>query len=385
MNFAKPLFPKKNKVLLFFVPDDITFLVQRKHMAQAALDANFEVHVACLDTGFFQKIREMGIIPHRIRLERGSLNPWRDLWGIVDLAQLILKLRPDVLHNVSLKPVCYGSVVGSLGGVPRIIGLVNGIGYIALGGGLKRTALRWIAHAMYRFALSQKRVSVIFQNADDQKYFIEQRLCKPRMTILIPGSGVDTEKFAFTDEVSGPQSVLFVGRLMRSKGIFDLLEAIKILRTEKNLPVTLSIVGEGDTHNPDSLSEDELVFFKESGIDYYGYQSNLAPFYKAATVVCLPSYREGLPLVVLEALATGRAVVVTDVPGCKDVVEDGQDGLLVPVRSPRSIAIALEKLLSDSALRKRMATNGRKKIESLFTKEIIKSRLIRVYLGESLD
>lgn len=372
---------RTKRKILFLVPDDITFVIQRLVMARAAQAGGYEVHVACSDLGHAQKIRDLGFIYHELDLNRGGLNPFADFGQFVKLVFFLAKLRPDILQNVSIKPVIYGSTAGTIVGLKRIVNLVNGLGYAFERQGLKGEVVHFVAVNLYRNALALPGVRVIFQNPDDRQYFIDHRMVEHHKTILIRGSGVDMLKFAATplphDDVP---IVLFVGRLLWSKGIQELVDAAAKLRNE-GMRFRLLIVGAPDDRNPEAVPTDVLKAWHEQGLlEWMGRQTEMPRFYREASIVCLPTnYREGLPLTLLEAASTGRPLVATDIPGCREVVRTGVNGFLVPPKNSEALAGALRQLLADPELRQKMGQASTQLVASEFSSEHVQRQLLAVY------
>lgn len=376
-----PNLNRKKKKLLFLVPDDDTFVIQRLVMAQAAQKAGFEVHVACPDLGHVQKIKDLGFIHHNVELNRGGLNPIADFSAFIKLTLFLAKLRPDILHNVSIKPVIYGSTAGTIVGLNRIVSLINGLGYAFEAKGIKGKIVLQIAKALYRNALALPGVRVIFQNPDDRNYFIENKLVDADKTVLIRGSGVNTKKFPYSPQLNHEKPVvLYVGRLLRSKGIDDLIEAAKILKRE-HIDFIVRVVGQPDERNPEALSKGYLEELQNQGIvELMGRQSDMPKFYREADLVVLPQQnREGLPLTLLEASSSGRAIVATDVPGCREVVRDGINGLKVPPKNPNELAKAIKLLILNPDLLKKYGEEGSRIVEAEFSAEIVQDKLIHLY------
>lgn len=376
--------PKKlreKKRVLFLVPDDATFIVQRLVMARSVQEAGYDVHVACPDLGHAQRIRELGFTHHNIDLNRGGLNPFADLTAFIRLIFFLARIRPDILQNVSIKPVVYGSTAAAIVGVRRVVNLVNGMGYAFDKVGLKGTVVYYIAVALYRNALAMPGIRVIFQNPTDRQYFIDHKLVDENKTILIRGSGVDMNKFT-PSPLPSPDipTVLFVGRLLWSKGLKELIEAAQLVR-KKGTQFNLMIVGEPDDRNPGAVPLKVLEqWHADSWVNWVGRQSDMPAFYRQADVVCLPSnYREGLPLTLLEAASMGRPLVTTDMPGCREAVIDGMNGFLVPPQNAPALAEALYKLLSDRDLREKMGRASSKLVEENFSSLHVKRQLLAVY------
>ncbi len=374
-------FSGEKKKLLFLVPDDETFLIQRLQMGKAALAGGFEVHVASQDSGRGEKIRQEGFVFHSLDLNRGGLNPIADIFAFTRLVFFMARLRPWLLHNVSIKPVLYGSLAAGIVGIPRTVNLVNGLGYAFERRGLKGKIISLIATIFYRNAMAFPGLKVIFQNPDDRQQFLDERLIDENKTLVIRGSGVDTSKFYASPQPNNPApEVLFVGRLLKAKGLEHLVEASKILR-EKGIIFKIIVVGEPDERNPDTITQQQVSSWEEEGlIEWKGRQNDMPPIYRNADIVCLPSYyREGLPLTLLEAASSARPLVTTNNPGCREAVTDGITGFLVPIKDPQKLSEALEKLLLYPALRQKMGEAGRSKVEAEFSGEHVKRQLLAVY------
>lgn len=376
-----PDLKRSKKKLLFLVPDDDTFVIQRLVMAQAAQKSGFEVHVACPDLGHAQKIKDLGFIHHNIDLNRGGLNPISDFTAFIKLTFFLARLRPDILHNVSIKPVTYGATAGTIVGLQRMVCLINGLGYAFQAKGLKGKLVLGVAKALYRNALALPGVRVIFQNPDDRDYFVSQRLVDTHKTLLIRGSGVNTHKFPPTPQPQNSKPiVLFVGRLLRSKGMDDLITAAKILKEEK-VSFILRIVGEPDERNPEALPREYVEELHKQGvIEWMGRQSDMPKFYREADMIVLPQQnREGLPLTLLEASSSARAIIATDVPGCREVIRHNVNGLMIPPKNPIELAKALKILIEDPELRKKLGETGADIVEKEFSAEIVQKQLSALY------
>jgi glycosyltransferase involved in cell wall biosynthesis len=378
-----PTITRTKKKVLFLVPDDETFLIQRLVMAQGVKNAGYEVHVAAqeTDSGASKKITELGFTFHRLDLNRGGLNPFADFMPFLKLISFLAKERPDILQCVSIKPVLYGATAGTIVGLSKIVCLINGLGYAFEGKDFKGRIIKKLAISLYKNALALPGLRVIFQNPDDQNYFISNKLVDEKKTVLIRGSGVDMKKFRPSLPPKNPKPViLFVGRLLWSKGIRELIEAAYILRKE-NLDFVLKIVGSPDDRNPNAVSSNFMKEFQIDGtIEWLGRQTDMPKFYYEADILCLPTqYKEGLPLTLLEAGSIGRALVATDVPGCREIVKDGVNGFLVRPKDVNHLVQALRSLIIDSNLREQFGLNSSKIVKDEFSSEIIQSQLLEVY------
>ena len=343
------------------------FLSHRIAIARAARAAGFDVHVAA-DIASDHEIAALEkeeLTFHRVRLNRGGLMPTRDLGYAAQLASVVRRVRPDLIHNVTAKPIVYGTLVARAHRVRGILNAVSGLGYSFSGGRRRGLASRLVSTA-YRVALRRPGIRVIFQNTDDLQGFVRAGIIDPLQAVLIRGSGVDLKAFPQTREPAGPLRVVLPARMLRDKGIVEFAGAARMLRS-RGMAAQFLLAGMMDEANPAGISRAELTQLQqESGVEWMGHVADMPALLASAHVVCLPSYREGLPKALLEACAAGRPIVTTDVPGCRDVVSDGVNGILVPVRDAAALADALQRLLGDAALRARMGDEGRRRAESEF-------------------
>jgi glycosyltransferase involved in cell wall biosynthesis len=356
-------------------------------MAKGVQAAGYEVHVAGADAGAVDKIEELGFTFHKMDLNRGGINPFADLIPFIKLVFFLAKQRPDILQCVSIKQVLYGATAGTIVGLKNIVCLINGLGYAFEGNDFKGKVIKKIAIALYQNALALPGIRVIFQNPDDQNYFIENKIVEKEKTVLIRGSGVDMTKFAPTPQPNNDVPVvLFVGRLLKSKGIFDIIEAAKILKAD-GIKFTLRVVGEPDDRNPEAISKEEITkLHKEGIVDWVGRQSDMPKFYREADIICLPTlYKEGLPLTLLEAASIGRALIATDVPGCREIVKHEVNGLKVLPKNPELLSEAIKRLVSDTDLRKKYGQAGSAIVRNEFSAEIIQRQLLLTYESLLLD
>jgi glycosyltransferase involved in cell wall biosynthesis len=353
------------------------FLSHRLAIARAARAAGFDVHVAG-DIASDQELaalRAEDLPFHRVRLSRGGLSPTRDLGYAAQLASVVRHVRPDLIHNVTAKPIVYGTLVARALNVPGILNAVSGLGY-SFSGGPQRWLVSRLVTAAYRFALRRPDIRVIFQNTDDMQAFVSAGIVEPAQAVLIRGSGVDLEAFPQTSEPQGPLRVVLPARMLRDKGVVEFAEAARLL-CSRGIRGEFLLAGMMDEANPAGLSHQELTQLQQQcGVKWLGHVADMPALLATAHVVCLPSYREGLPKALLEACSAGRAIVTTDVPGCRDVVTDGVNGLLVRVRDPEALAAALQRLLSDAALRAQMGAEGRRRAQAEFdVRAIVRSTL----------
>ncbi len=359
--------------LLFLVTEDHYFCSHRLPIARAALAAGYEVAVACRVRAHAGIIREAGIVLHPLRrLSRGGTNPWGEMAALNEITGLYRQLRPDLVHHVALKPVIYGSIAARRTGVPRVVNALAGLGYVFSSPDLKARAARPLVHAVLRGLLQRRGWRVILQNRDDAQ---QLGVANAR---VIAGSGVDLSAFAPSPEPAGTPLVVLPSRMLRDKGVQEFVAAAGALKGS-GIPVRFALVGAPDAENPACIPEAQLRAWASEGmVEWWGWRDDMAAVFREATIVCLPSWREGLPKVLAEAAAAGRPIVTCDVPGCRDVVRDGENGLLVPPRNAAALAAALRKLLGSAALRSSFGAAGRRRAQAYSVQAVV-AQTLEVY------
>jgi glycosyltransferase involved in cell wall biosynthesis len=307
--------------------------------------------------------------------ERKGMNPFEELFTIFRLVAIFRREKPDLVHLFTIKPVLYGSIAARMTGVSHAVNSITGLGYIFSNAIF---LLRVFVIMFYRLSLS--KTSVIFQNTDDLQYFVQNRIISNHQATLIPGSGVDVNVFHPVREPDGEPVVLIAGRLLRSKGIPEFVNAARQLRSE-GIQATFVIVGEPYPDNPDSILPSELASWQEEGvIEAWGWHDDMAEVLAKSSLVCLPTtYKEGLPRLLLEAGASSRPVIATDIPGCRMVVRDGENGLLIPPGNQIALVTALKTLIQDPGLRQSMGARGREIVEQGFSVNQVIARTFDVY------
>jgi glycosyltransferase involved in cell wall biosynthesis len=318
-----------------------------------------------------------------IPMTRKGINPWAELRAIVAYYQQYRKNTPDLVHHFTIKPVIYGTLAARLAGVPKIVNSITGLGFVFTSNSLKAKLLGILVKNLYHFCFSSQKVRVIFQNTDDRDFFIQHQILQKNRCFLVEGSGVDVHKFMpsphrNTLNPSAPK-IFLASRLLIEKGVFEFMEALKILK-HKGLDFEAVIAGDIDPGNPGSISESQLMEWKKLGIaTFLGFQKDMISILKSIDIACLPSYREGLPMALLEAMAAGKPIVTTDAPGCRATVQNSTNGFLVPIKDAPALAAALEKLILDPVLREAQGVASRKLSVELFSTEKITTEIIKIY------
>ena len=367
------------KRVLYVVNDAPFFLSHRLPLALAAQAAGYEVHVATPDSPMAATIQKYGLRFHPVRISRSSARLWREVQSVQALLYLYRHLQPDLVHHVTIKPVLYGGIAARLAGVPAVVQAVSGLGHLFIDQGAAASLLRRVATRLYRLSFGHRNLRVIFQNPDDRALMEKLQLIAPSNSVLIRGSGVDMSLFEPQPENEGEPVVVFAARMLWTKGVGEFVDAARQLREQK-VTARFILVGDSDPGNPSAVPVWQLEEWHNSGVvEWWGMCSDMARVFADAHVVCLPSYREGLPKVLIEAAACGRPIVTTDVPGCREVVRHEENGLLVPPRDSMALGAALRRLILSPALRDFLGKRGREIAVAEFSLDRVVEETLAVY------
>ncbi len=370
------------KRVFFVVNTDAFFLSHRRALGLALRDAGARVTVVAGETpeGRGEILRD-GHAFVSLPVAPGGRNPLREARTLGFLAELYARQRPDLVHHVTIKPVLYGSVVSRALGVPTV-NAVSGLGYVFIpqpGDPLSQRAIRAIAIRAYEVALSGPRARTIFQNPDDLRAFVEGGLVREAQTALIRGSGVDLARFAASPLPDGPPLVVLPARMLWDKGVGEFVEAARLVR-RGHPSARFVLVGGNETENPARVPTETLRGWEREGVvSWWGHRSDMPAVLGQATLVVLPSYREGMPLALAEAAASGRPAVTTDVPGCREAVVDGETGWLVPPRDASSLGRAIATALGDAQELARRGAAARRHAEAVLGQRAVVDATLSVY------
>lgn len=367
--------------LLLFANTDWYLYNFRRSLALALRDEGHDVLLASPDGPYGEKLRALGLRWHPVPMDRRSLNPLQEAQLLLYLVRLLRRERPDVVHGFTIKCAVYGSLAARVAGVPARVSAVAGMGYVFISNAPKARLLRLLVRVLFKLALGGRNARLILQNPDDVDLFARSRLVDPGHVRLIPSSGVDTVRFspAPSRDSGGRLRVLLPARLLWDKGLAEYSQAARLLR-ERGSPVDLLLAGDPDPGNPAAVPETEVRAWEQQGLlQWLGHVEDMPTLLRSVDIVALPSYREGLPKGLIEAAASGCALIATDVPGCREVVTHEVDGLRVPVRDGGALAEAIERLVVDGALRRRLADAGRAKAVALFDERIVLAQTLAVY------
>jgi glycosyltransferase involved in cell wall biosynthesis len=355
--------------LLYVVSEDWYFLSHRLPMARAAAAAGFDVHVATHVVEGGAAIAREGFTVHPIPFRRGKVAPWANLQTIRALRGVHRQVAPDLIHRVALQPTVLDGIAG-LGRRVVTVNAVTGLGYSFVSASIKARVLRTTIAVLLRLLVGT-RSAVLVQNPDDAALLAQTGIPRERIA-LVPGSGVDVDVLKPLPDPDGRVTVAFAGRLIESKGIRTLVAAHRLLR-DRDIPVDLLIAGDRDEANPASTTASEVAAWsREPGVQCLGHIDDIVTLWRRAHIAVLPSRGgEGIPKALLEAAACGRAMIATDVPGCREIVVSGLSGLLVPPDNPVALADAIERLAAARELRLQFAAQARNLAIERFSTDIV--------------
>ncbi|MDV7339799.1 glycosyltransferase family 4 protein [Terasakiella sp. A23] len=365
------------KKALIIVAEDWSFLSHRVPLAQALKDDGFDVQVACRIKDHEKTIKDMGFTPIALDLARETISPGSAVKTIATLARLYKANDPDVIVHSSLFLSFLGSLAGLISGYRRNVNLITGLGFVFISDSAKAKLVRFAVKFWFRLFARLKSIAVVVQNRDDQKIFQDLGFEEGTTLHVIRGSGVDDQTFTPAANEPVPQ-VTFVGRILWAKGVEELVEAARILKTRNALP-KIVLVGEPDLGNPQSATQEDIDgWAKEGLVECWGRRSDIANIYQKSTIAILPSWREGLPKSLLEAAACGLPMITTDVPGCREIVTHNENGLLVPLKDANGLADAIETLVKDTDLRQKFGRAARKLVEDELNQKAIAQKTLDV-------
>lgn len=367
------------KKILFLVNDLSFFVSHRLQIAESAVALGYSVFVGYGELGgckiSFLKKSNIEVI--YIPMDRAGMNPFKEIKSLFLIFKSFLKIKPDIVHLVTIKPYLYGGIIARMIGVKGVVSSVSGLGTLFID---KKPHIKFILailYPIYKYAFNHPNQIVIFQNKDDLNEFTKKKISKFSKAIIISGSGVDLKNFVNFEEPLGIPVVCFAARLIKDKGVFEYISAARLIK-KIGIDAKFLLAGDLDTKNPTGLKFSEVQEIKNEGlIEVLGYQNDIPDLYAKSNIICLPSYREGLPKSLIEAAAASRAVVTTDVPGCRDAIIPCKTGILVPVKNSTKLAEAIIWLIQNPSKRVKMGKAGRELAEEKFQiQKVIENHLI---------
>src|SRR5215471_18062993 len=379
---ALPSEKTRRRRLLFLVTEDWYFLAHRLHLARAARDTGYEVVIATRVGSLGAEIGAEGFRLEPLSWKRGTINPLRLLLDLVTIIRLYRRVRPDIVHHVSLKPIVLGTAAARL--VPNIavLNALTGRGYIFTARSFRARALAPIVSLLLGMLLRGRNMVSLLENEDDRRFLVDTVGVRAEQTAVNQGSGVDIRRFrALPMPTSEPVTIGCAARMVGIKGIADLVAASRILRA-RNVTHRLVLAGATDRENPDAISERTLRDWACDGVVCLGQIPDVRELWRQCHIAALASLGgEGVPLSLVEAAACGRPLVATDVPGSRDIAQAQINALLAPPRSPQLLADALERLVRNQALREKFAAESRRIAESMFSLDHVLAATLALYDG----
>ena len=360
--------------LLIILNVDYFLISHRLHIVRESINSGYEVHVAAQFTQQFKQLEELDIEFHPLRINRTRSNIKSLIETTFSIYKVVKKINPHIVHFISIKPVLLGGLAMHFFSKPcSLIFSISGLGFIFTDNSFKTLLKRGFAILLYKIALNHKKIKVIFQNEDDLNFIKKITGISHEDIILIPGSGVDLEKFKPSKSNLKKPVVIFPARIVLSKGIIEFIDSAKELKSLANFVVC----GQLDLECKDAVTKKLLNHWISKGfIEYWGFSQNMEKVFAKTSIVVLPSYREGLPKVLCEAAASGKPVITSDVPGCRESIIKDKTGILVPMKNSKELTYAIKRLIDDKELAKKMGLNGRKlAIEKFNIKDIVKRHL----------
>jgi glycosyltransferase involved in cell wall biosynthesis len=369
--------------LLIIVNDLKFFLSHRLNIALTAKKSGYKVYIGygASDRISMLSLKKINLEFFYVPIKRGGFNPWNEIKSLYYIWRLIKKIKPSVVHLITLKPCLYGGIINYFSKVKGVLFAFPGMGILFSSNKWFYKIIRIFLYLFFWCIFKKKDYLVLFQNTSDRDIFIKFRLCEKNKTRLVKGCGVDLTAFKKYKEPKGAVHVMFISRLLYDKGISFFVSAAKLIKARCALPIKFWVVGSQDSGNPNSVSKTELDKWRQEGIvEIKGYINNMKNIYKKSHIVCLPSfYGEGLPNVIVEAAATGRPVVTTDHPGCRDAIIDGITGILVPIKNSEKLANAIEYLATKKKIRTLMGNKARIFAEKEFSLKKVSEKHVELY------
>jgi glycosyltransferase involved in cell wall biosynthesis len=371
----------RNYKLLFLITEDWYFWSHRLPIAQAAKSRGYDVVVATKVNEHRGLIEQEGFRLIPISMRRKSHNIFYEMSSIIELISIYRKEKPNIVHHVAMKPVLYGTIAARLTGVPFVVNALAGLGHIFTASNLKTSLIRFFVKSMLRFVFNCSRSTVILQNHDDMEKLNKECNLRKEMLALIRGSGVDLQRYyPLCKPKRNIPVVLLPSRMLWEKGVREFMEAAKILKNE-GVSAKFVLIGRVDPDSPSAISTGQLRQWNTDGIvEWWGYSDDIPSVFAQTDIVCLPTfYGEGIPKVLIEAAACGCPIVATDIPGCREVVKNGINGFLVPIKNAEKLAEALRKLIQNNDLRMAMGAKGREIAVNEFSVESVVKQTLGVY------
>jgi len=372
--------PASKPRLLLLITEDWYFRSHRLDLAREAQNMGMEVLVSTLSEDEGKWIEKEGLKYLPIPFVKASRNPFRELSAVIQLARLYRREQPDIVHHVAIKPILYGSLAARIAGTRAVVNAFGGLGFFFTGNGARHRLLGIAMKVMLRTALTLPHARVILQTSHDREQLIREKVVRQDQTVVIRGVGVDLVTYAPQSERRGTPLILLACRMLWDKGVGDFVRAASILK-QQTTAARFVLVGRTDPASPHAISEAQLRSWEQQGmIEWWGHRDDMPQILAAASMVVLPTfYGEGLPKILLEACACARPVITTPLPGCSEIIRDGENGFLIPEKNPETLAKAIKVLLANPGLRARMGARGREIVVREFSAQRMARQTLAVY------
>ena len=371
-----------NKKILFVVNELNFFLSHRLSIAKEASKKGYLVHLA-IENKKLTKVENEHLKDfqiHNYHVSRSNLNVIFEIYTFISLFLLIKRINPQLVHLITMKPIIYGGIINRILNIKSQVISVTGMGYIFINKKkLRIKLLNFIVKNLLKFAINHKNQKIIVQNNSDLHEFLRIKKISNKNFILIPGSGVNLNLFNYVPENEKNNLIIMVCRLLKDKGVYEFIEAEKKIRN-KNIKARFWLVGNIDPSNPSSLSSKDIEKIKEdSKVKFLGFRKDISRLYKYSNIAVLTSYREGFPKSLIEASACGRPIITTDVPGCRDSIINNVTGILINKKNSQQLCDAIELLLKNDTLRKKMGYQARINAENKYNINDVISKHMEIY------
>lgn len=378
---SSPAHKSTSKKLLYFIGVDWFFYSHFLDRAIAAKHAGYDVVVLTSLTISDNPLAEHGIKLVAIPFARRSLHPIRFLRTLYDVIRVFNQEKPDIVHQIALKPILIGSLAARWLGIKHVINAVVGLGFAFSSDTVPARVVKSCLSLLFHLVLDKRNAKTVFENSDDRAYFLKRGWVKEKNAILIRGAGVDIERFKPSGYAANPPIVMLLSRMLWDKGIGEFVKAAQYLKAQHgDSYARFVLVGDSDYDNRGAISREQLKAWQQQGVvEWWGFRADVEDVLAQATISCLPSYREGLPKSLLESLAMGLPCIATDVPGCREAVISGLNGMLVPARDVGSLAKAIDRLLGQPALRIQYGLASREMAVTQFSRDIVNRQTISLY------
>lgn len=369
------------KKILIVVNSLSFFITHRIEIASAAKNKGYDVKVFYGELGNADTkvLTKMDIDCFHLPFNRKSINPLRELWYLISFILLFYKYKPDIVHLITIKAYLYGGIAARLTNIPCVLSAIAGLGFLFNQKYFLNKIIIKLLYPFFSYALNHPNQKIIVQNKDDKKKIIKWFGLNENKVVLFNGSGVNLSKFTNLDYLSDIITVCFASRLLYDKGVMDFVSAAKLIYS-RGFKVKFLLAGDLDPGNPTSLKENDLLKIKNDKIiQLLGYQKDIPSLFARSHIICLPSYGEGLPKILIEAAASSRATITTDSPGCRDAIIPNKTGLIVPVKNPEKLADAIQWLIENPKKRIAMGKAGRMLAETEYPIEKIVQKHMNIY------